>query len=237
MKKLLVSLILVFAALSALASDPFVCTEVGTVLEYEIKAADKIVGYQVIALTDSECDGDDLLLTFSIEQLDDKHNIQTVNNVPLRNTHTGRLTPTGYVVSARDAMSRELLNGLMQSGVDDIAVECDDVVLPNRLKVGDTISDCHTEVRLSMSGYTVTIRSHTTGNRVAARETINTPAGVFDCYKIVYNNHVELDMIGMSFDFTSAQWFAEGVGMVLTETEAAGQKTVQTLIRKVKTDN
>ncbi len=237
MKKLLVFLVLVFAALSARASDPFVCTEVGTMLEYEIKAADKIVGYQTITLTGSERDGDDILLTFSIEQLDDKHNIQTVNDTPLRNTHTGRLTPTGYVVSARDAMSRELLGKLMQSGVDDIAIECDDIVLPNWLNVGDTISDHHTDVRLSMSGYTVTIRSHTTGNRVTARETINTPAGVFDCYKIVYNTHAELDAIGMSFDFTSVQWFAEGVGMVLTEAEVAGRRTVQTLIRKVKADN
>lgn len=237
MKKTLFLLFFTVAVLSAGAAGPFVCTEPGTVFEYEIKSSGKVAGYQITTLTASERDGEDTLLTFSTEQLDEKRDAVELNGVILqKSVYTGRLTPTEYIVSVKDAISSNLVDGLLQSGVDDIDIECDDTVLPNELNVGDAIRDYYMNMHLTVDGKTVTLKIWTVGNKVTARETVTTPAGTFDCYKVFCKMKIKLPILGLSLGYESTQWLAEGVGTVRMDSKMAGQKVSYTLVKIEKTE-
>ncbi len=52
--------------------------------------------------------------------------------------------------------------------------------------------------------------------KVEAKETITTPAGTFECYKI--SSEISSKVAFVNQKFKSVDWFAKGVGMVRTET-------------------
>jgi len=58
--------------------------------------------------------------------------------------------------------------------------------------------------------------THIKNREVIGKETITTPAGIFDCYVISYNIDLNTNM-GMSQSNSAKQWIAEGVGMVKQE--------------------
>ncbi|GAA4298878.1 hypothetical protein GCM10023183_07540 [Nibribacter koreensis] len=73
-----------------------------------------------------------------------------------------------------------------------------DIAYPLNLAVGQNLPTAGLDVRVRSSQINITrIVMLATNRQVTAKETIKTPAGSFDCFKITYQYAVSLDAMGM----------------------------------------
>jgi len=105
----------------------------------------------------------------------------------------------------------------------EIEAEGSFIEIPASLKVGQQLPDANTQMRMKMGEGDVTmseIAIHVINRTVNTKESISTPAGTFECYKISYDTDIDTKVMGISrkTTFSSAEWIAEGVGVVKTET-------------------
>jgi hypothetical protein len=98
----------------------------------------------------------------------------------------------------------------------DATVSGDGLVTPSNLQVGQSLPNASTSIKLGSGGASLmTVNVDLTNRRVVAKETISTPAGAFDCYKIDYDMSVKA-LLRQSFK--ASEWIAKEVGMVKSET-------------------
>ncbi len=94
----------------------------------------------------------------------------------------------------------------------NMKLDMDNLEIPEKLEPGMTLDDGS----ITMSGdLPMTMTVNITDRKVESKETITTPAGSFDCYKIVYT--VDTKML-MNMKSSGVDYIAEGVGMVRNET-------------------
>jgi hypothetical protein len=97
----------------------------------------------------------------------------------------------------------------------EVAVSGEGLFIPNTLHAGQTLPDASMHMQASMNGMTLfKLNMNITDRSVTASGSVTTPAGTFDCMKIVQTTSI--DGLGKS-TYNSASWFAKGVGMVRTE--------------------
>lgn len=113
----------------------------------------------------------------------------------------------------------EMLN---QYGDAEVTVEGDFISVPNDLQPGQTLPDGSGTVTIKMSGaagMNIKMDMTITDRKVEKAETLNTPAGSFDTFKITQKTIVKMNMMGMNktTESLSASWFAKEVGMVKNE--------------------
>jgi hypothetical protein len=91
----------------------------------------------------------------------------------------------------------------------------DGVHYPSTLSVGQELPNGESEIKIKTGGMTImTFRQKEISRKVEKKETITTPAGTFECYKILSESEMKL-MVKRKYK--SAMWFAKGVGMVKME--------------------
>ena len=95
----------------------------------------------------------------------------------------------------------------------EFSMEGDDVFIPNVLSEGMELPDATLNINITapmVMTFTMTI----TDRKVIGQETITTPAGTFECWKISQTSILQM---GMSFEVQSIEYYAKGVGMVRSE--------------------
>jgi hypothetical protein len=96
-------------------------------------------------------------------------------------------------------------------GVD---VTGDQMDLPSDLSVGQTLKDVSYHIKMTMGNVPIMNRTyHVKDRRVESQEQVTTPAGTFDCYKMVF---ITTDDKGRN-SIKSAIWYAKDAGMVKAE--------------------
>ena len=108
----------------------------------------------------------------------------------------------------------------------------DELDLPSDLSVGQTLKDVTYNVKVSMGTLTLMNRTYTVKDRkVESQESLTTPAGTFDCYKVTFVTTG--DKGGAS---KSAIWYAKDAGMIKTENYKDDGKLLnrQVLVKLVK---
>lgn len=100
----------------------------------------------------------------------------------------------------------------------EMKIESDNLELPSKLSAGQTLKNGSVTMSAVGSPIPMTMAVQITDRKVVGKETITTPAGTFDCYKITSKSNTQTKMgINMSFEFSSTEWIAEKVGMVKSE--------------------
>lgn len=97
----------------------------------------------------------------------------------------------------------------------DMEITGNDIQLPNKLSVGQNLEDANINVNMSMSGIKMKIAVNTTDRTVAAKESVTTPAGTFDCYVITSN--ITSKAMMSNIKMSDKLWLSEGVGIVKQE--------------------
>ncbi|MBC2607295.1 hypothetical protein [Pelagicoccus albus] len=98
----------------------------------------------------------------------------------------------------------------------DASVTMEAIDLPSDLHVGQELSDGYISMDLAASGpINMSIRVDVVDRVVEGKETITTPAGTFECYKI--SQRVLTKSI-MSIELRTIDWISKEVGGVKTET-------------------
>ncbi|HLN52619.1 MAG TPA: hypothetical protein VK212_02855 [Lentimicrobium sp.] len=97
----------------------------------------------------------------------------------------------------------------------EVTIDATDLVFPASLSVGQALPDGNMTMTYPAGPMTMTMGVHIMNRQVVAQESITTPAGTFDCYKITYD--IELKM-PVKMTSSAIQWYAKDAGAVRTET-------------------
>jgi hypothetical protein len=113
----------------------------------------------------------------------------------------------------------------------DVDIKSDDLDMPANLAVGQTLKDgkltmTMKNTAMKMMDMTMEIKNR----KVEAIETITTPAGTFECYKITFD--VETKMM-FKMQSKSAEWVAKDTGAVKSESYDKNGKLAGTTLLTV----
>jgi hypothetical protein len=102
---------------------------------------------------------------------------------------------------------------------------------PATMKEGDALKDASFAGDFtSTSGLKGNISMNMTNRKVMGKETITTPAGSWDCFKITYHSKMIFKMgIGIPMNADVTEWYAPGFGIV--KAESGGGTTELTSIK------
>lgn len=115
----------------------------------------------------------------------------------------------------------------------EMQVEADNLEIPNGLSVGQTLKDGSVKITTSNSPMPMNMTVNITDRKVAGKESITTPAGTFECYKITSNSTINTKMgIGMTFNYSTIEWLAPKMAVVKSESYRNGKLQGYTLLTK-----
>lgn len=122
------------------------------------------------------------------------------------------------------SMEQFMNNEQMQAYEDmDVEMDASEIEYPTATKVGETLPDASINIKVATNGMTVMNMTTTIMNRkIEKEETIETPAGSFDCLLITQTTKIENKVI--SKDYPSKDWFVPGFGVVKTESYKSNGK-------------
>lgn len=90
---------------------------------------------------------------------------------------------------------------------------------PSGMKVGDELKDGNLAMDMKNGGLFQTINMQITQRKVLAQESVTSPAGTWDCFKISAHSHVSIKTgpIGIPMNYDYTEWYAPGFGIVKTD--------------------
>lgn len=103
-------------------------------------------------------------------------------------------------------------------GAKEIKVESENLEFPPVLKAGQTLKDGTITVTAVDSQLPMSMVVTIFERVVEAQESITTPAGTFNCYRIKSKMHLKNQVaITMNFDFSAIEWLAPDGGTIKSE--------------------
>lgn len=98
----------------------------------------------------------------------------------------------------------------------EVTISGTGIEIPPALTEGMLLTDGSTEMKMGSNGMTfMTMKFDIKNRKVEKKESLTTPAGTFDCYKITYDMDMKV-MFKRAIKVT--QWLAPGVGLVKSQT-------------------
>ncbi|MCC7400056.1 MAG: hypothetical protein IT214_01105 [Chitinophagaceae bacterium] len=93
---------------------------------------------------------------------------------------------------------------------------------PSNMKEGDVLKDGQFSMDFkSQGGIGAHISIDITKRKVEGKESVTTPAGTWDCFKITYHSKMVIKIgIGLPVNTDITEWYAAGFGVVKTESKS-----------------
>lgn len=112
----------------------------------------------------------------------------------------------------------DMKNFMNQSAMGDpnaeMKIDANDLAFPSNLKVGEALPDGNITMSISAGPIPMNMSIRIFNRKVEAVESITTPAGTFECYKMTYDMESKM---GMKITSSVRQWYAKNLGAVRTE--------------------
>lgn len=106
----------------------------------------------------------------------------------------------------------------------EMELEGENLEVPSSLSVGQSLDDGQMTLTASNSPIPMAMEVTVTNRKVVAKESVTTPAGTFDCYKITSDLSVTTRMaIKMNLEFSTIEWLAPKVAVVKSESYRKGK--------------
>lgn len=197
---------------------------------YDKKAKEN--GKVTYTISDIKKTGDAITANFTSEMVDEKGKSLSKGS--------GKYKCAGgnLFVDARTSMPQEQMGAYK-----DMDVKADEVFIeyPASFSSGQSLKDANFKMEVINKGNAFsTITMNQTNRKVEGKESVTSPAGTWECWKISYDGRFRATVggpsgIGIPFNFKSTEWFAPGFGIVKTETYNKNGKLIgSTLITAVK---
>lgn len=92
---------------------------------------------------------------------------------------------------------------------------------PPNMQVGDQLRDAEMEMDIETNGMKQNLKMFITNRKVEGKETITSPAGTWEAFKITSNTRVEMTTMGIKIpvNIESTEYFVPGFGMVKSESK------------------
>lgn len=183
-------------------------------------------------ISDVKKSGDITTASFTSQMVDEKGKALSKGN------GVYKCSGGSIFVDARVAMPQEQMAAYKDM---DVKAEETFIEYPASLSAGQSLEDVNFKMDVINKGSAFsTITLDETNRKVEGKESITTPAGTWDCWKITYDARFRATVggpsgIGIPVNFKSTEWFAPGFGIVKTETYNKNGKLMgSTLITAVK---
>lgn len=119
------------------------------------------------------------------------------------------------LIDMRNLVSEEQLKAFQSY---QMKLESENLEVPTSLSAGQSLKDGTMSISTVDSPIPMTMDITVTDRKVVGKESITTPAGTFDCYKITSNLTVKTKMaIGFTLTMSSVEWLAPKVAVVKSE--------------------
>lgn len=169
-------------------------------------------GRQVYKVTDVKNTGASSIATINTEMFDknEKSIAKAVNQVKCN----------GGILM----MDMKMFMSPEQSQQIKSEAQASDVYLsyPGNMKVGDMLPDGHMNMDIKQNnGMKMSMDVKITDRKVDRQESLTTPAGTWNCFKITYKSNIKIGVMGIGFPVKAdvTEWFAPGFGTVKTESK------------------
>lgn len=103
-------------------------------------------------------------------------------------------------------------------GSSDVRADSVYLEYPANMKPGDVLKDANFNMTLTGNGPTKTVNMVISNRKVEAQESVTTPAGTWNCFKISFKSKVTAKMgpFGFPVNIEGEEWYAPGFGIVKT---------------------
>ncbi len=93
---------------------------------------------------------------------------------------------------------------------------------PSSMKAGDQLKDATMHLDVSTHGMKQSMDMQVVDRKVLDKESVTTPAGTWDCFKITSTVHMTMRTagIGIPIKMDQTEWFAPGFGIVKSESKS-----------------
>lgn len=200
--------LLLLGGLAARAGEPYFCTFGNRTLYYERYKAgtDKLIQTTTLDIGTVLNDGAARIVYYGMTLRRASGKAMYGGTAQL----TARIEENGDVGMDFGATIQAVLQNLFPKA--KITYSGDAALMPAHMAVGDTLPECHCEVKVSAFTYHIDI----SGRVVLRKEKLTTPAGTFDCM-VVREHKVENGPMHHG-DAWSDTWYAPGIGFVRHDT-------------------
>jgi len=104
-----------------------------------------------------------------------------------------------------------------------------DVAYPHHMQVGHALPDARLEVKVNSQSASISnLHMAAVNRKVEDRQTVTTPAGTFDCFKVTYQYVVRLDALGIDTEniFNVEEYYSTEHGIIKVQfTTLKGKKS------------
>ncbi len=122
---------------------------------------------------------------------------------------------------------------LMAFGDMDIKVEMEEMEIPAKLYPGQELKDASLTISAVNSPFPLSMQVIMKDRKIEGKQTVTTPAGTFECYKLTYD--MVIDFMMGSLVMKNVQYLTEKLGAVKTETYDSDNKLLNyTVLQKVE---
>lgn len=112
----------------------------------------------------------------------------------------------------------------------EIKITGDDVVVPTKLSIGQTLPDAALNMQMLLGGKPfMSMEIKMSDRKVMAQEKVTTSGGTWDCYKITYTIS---NSTGFGGDLTAAIWLSDGIAVKTETYNKKGVKQGSTMLTK-----
>ena len=204
---------------SATAAEPWICTQVGTKLEYGVAMEDRSSGTTTNEVM-SYADG---MVTLRIEESEQ--------------TRTEHWMVLPAVTQLCMKIPQQIYEMLRSHGLERIRISTHDMKLPASMKPGDRFRGPGFKITGRKDGKRVVVSAVSTPVRVIREERITTPAGTFNAVLVELRSVVSA-FREMPKRMHIFRWYTPGIGLlreeITTNTTGLAVTTVQELKKIVK---
>jgi len=187
----------------------------GDVLTYEIlDKKDRTEGTQTMEILEVKETGEGLAYEMRLSYADKKGKEMMSTESEMLCTDEGM----------RFDLNRMMSGMLSQAGTEmEMEIVGEPETIPNDLSVGKSLPDDEYQIVMKMSGGDLPAGMGEMKNdvlikdrKVAAKESVNVPAGTFECYKVTYTQSISMNIMGMkrTTEYQGAYWINDGAGLV-----------------------
>lgn len=114
----------------------------------------------------------------------------------------------------------------------EATVEGNALDYPSSMRAGQTLPDGEIKISIGMGGINImNMRVLISDRKVEGTESVTTPAGTFDCFKISYNIETKF---GIKIERRAVEWIAKNVGVVRTESYKGDKLEARTELTRLE---
>lgn len=177
-------------------------------------------------------EGEKVVSTVKAEYFDKKGDPQNTSEYTLKCSNGVILMDMSKMMPSA-AGNNEMMKGM------EMKMTGDDMEYPSKFTVGETLKNGKMKMEMLNAGTTFSTTDFEIVNRkVEAKETITTPAGTFECYKISQEYKTETKMMMLPTPIKiggkSIQWYNIEAGMVKSESYKDDKLTGVTVLEEIK---